>query len=131
MQVILDSLFARPGSAPTWGEKKGEFRDWTTFFPLQTFKVGTQEGTIVPTTSRGDTAVFATNSNWFEFLGQNADSELFGTARRTGPCDQSLRANSSGDESQGLVPSCVPTFINSNRCYTAPPYAATREPRFV
>ena len=29
MQVILDSSFARPGSAPMWGEKKGEFRDWT------------------------------------------------------------------------------------------------------
>ena len=29
MQVILDSLFARPGSAPIWGEKKGDFRDWT------------------------------------------------------------------------------------------------------
>ena len=28
-QVILDSLFARPGSAPIWGGKKGEFRDWT------------------------------------------------------------------------------------------------------
>ena len=30
MQVILDSSFARPGSAPTRGGKKGEFRDWTT-----------------------------------------------------------------------------------------------------
>ena len=29
MQVILDPLFARPGSAPTWGGKKGDFRDWT------------------------------------------------------------------------------------------------------
>ena len=29
MQVILDSPFARPGSAPVWGGKKGEFRDWT------------------------------------------------------------------------------------------------------
>ena len=29
MQVILDSSFALPGSAPTWGGKKGEFRDWT------------------------------------------------------------------------------------------------------
>ena len=29
MQVILDSSFARPGSAPMWGGKKGEFRDWT------------------------------------------------------------------------------------------------------
>ena len=29
MQVILDSVFARPGSAPIWGGKKGEFRDWT------------------------------------------------------------------------------------------------------
>ena len=30
--VILDSmnsLFTRPGSAPVWGAKKGEFRDWT------------------------------------------------------------------------------------------------------
>ena len=29
MQVILDSLFARPGSAPIGCGKKGEFRDWT------------------------------------------------------------------------------------------------------
>ena len=29
IQVILDSLFARPGSAPIWGGKKGKFRDWT------------------------------------------------------------------------------------------------------
>ena len=29
MQVILDSSFARTGSAPIWGGKKGEFRDWT------------------------------------------------------------------------------------------------------
>ena len=29
MQVILDSIFARSGSAPIWGGKKGEFRDWT------------------------------------------------------------------------------------------------------
>ena len=29
MQVILDSLFARSGSAPIWGGKKVEFRDWT------------------------------------------------------------------------------------------------------
>ena len=29
MQVILDSSFARPVSAPIWGGKEGEFRDWT------------------------------------------------------------------------------------------------------
>ena len=29
MQVILDSPFARPGSAPIGGGKNGEFRDWT------------------------------------------------------------------------------------------------------
>ena len=29
MQVILDSSFARPGSTPMGGGKKGEFRDWT------------------------------------------------------------------------------------------------------
>ena len=32
MQVILDSSFARPGSAPIWSGKKGEFRDWTTLY---------------------------------------------------------------------------------------------------
>ena len=32
MQVILDSLFARPGSASTGGGQKGEFRDWTTLW---------------------------------------------------------------------------------------------------
>ena len=29
MQVILDSSFTRPRSAPIWGGKKGESRDWT------------------------------------------------------------------------------------------------------
>ena len=29
MQVILDSSFARLGSAPIGGGQKGEFRDWT------------------------------------------------------------------------------------------------------
>ena len=29
MQVVLDSSFARPGSAPILGGKKVEFRDWT------------------------------------------------------------------------------------------------------
>ena len=32
MQVILDSIFARPGSAPIGGGKKGEFRNWTSCF---------------------------------------------------------------------------------------------------
>ena len=32
MQAILDSSFARPGSAPIWGGKKGEFRDWTSSY---------------------------------------------------------------------------------------------------
>ena len=34
MQVILDSSFARPGSAPIRGGKKGEFRDWTTLYQV-------------------------------------------------------------------------------------------------
>ena len=29
LQVSLDSLFARPSSAPILGGKKGDFRDWT------------------------------------------------------------------------------------------------------
>ena len=37
MQVILDSPFARPGSAPIGGGKKGEFRDWTTPLPDRFF----------------------------------------------------------------------------------------------
>ena len=53
MQVILDSLFALPGSAPIWGGKKGEFRDWTradldstallhaTFLPLRAMQKST------------------------------------------------------------------------------------------
>ena len=39
MQVILDSSFARPGSAPIWGGKKGEFRDWTIKFVDETLLV--------------------------------------------------------------------------------------------
>ena len=35
MQDILDSSFARPGSAPIWGGKKGEFRDWTKTWPVR------------------------------------------------------------------------------------------------
>ena len=40
MQVILDYSFARPGSAPIWGGKKGEFkfRDWTTLVSYTTFR---------------------------------------------------------------------------------------------
>ena len=34
MQVILDSPFARPGSAPIGGGKKGEFRDWTMAYQI-------------------------------------------------------------------------------------------------
>ena len=34
MQAILDSLFARPGSAPIGSGKKGEFRDWTNANPV-------------------------------------------------------------------------------------------------
>ena len=36
MQVILDSSFARPGSTPIWGGKKGEFRDLTSPSPHHT-----------------------------------------------------------------------------------------------
>ena len=35
MQVILDSSFAGPGSAPIWGGEKGEFRDWTRYQTTQ------------------------------------------------------------------------------------------------
>ena len=44
IQVILDSSFARPGSAPIMGGKTGEFRDWTklaTMLPIDvTFDTG-------------------------------------------------------------------------------------------
>ena len=35
MQVILDSPFARLGSAPIGDGKKGEFRDWTIAVTIQ------------------------------------------------------------------------------------------------
>ena len=38
MQVILDSSFARPGSVPIWGGKKGEFRDWTRISQVEVYK---------------------------------------------------------------------------------------------
>ena len=34
MQDILDSPFARPGSAPVGGGKKGEFRNWTNYYGI-------------------------------------------------------------------------------------------------
>ena len=37
MQVFPDSFFARPGSAPIGGTKKGEFRDWTNHHPIGKF----------------------------------------------------------------------------------------------
>ena len=46
MQVILDSSFARPGSAPIWGGKKGEFRDWT-----KCPQSGLEHGPLGPETS--------------------------------------------------------------------------------
>ena len=39
MQVILDSLFARRGSAPTGGVKKGEFRDWSSVWGAEVKKI--------------------------------------------------------------------------------------------
>ena len=42
MHVILDSLFARPGSAHIGGGKKGEFRDWTTQLNARIFRPRSQ-----------------------------------------------------------------------------------------
>ena len=38
MQIILDSSFARQGSAPIWGGKKGVFRDWTSQVAEHSFR---------------------------------------------------------------------------------------------
>ena len=46
MQVILDSSFARPRSAPICGGKKGEFRDWTTSSHIR-IVMGRQGGLLV------------------------------------------------------------------------------------
>ena len=50
MQIILDSLFARPGSAPIWGGKKWEFRDWLLFIVIKAgpYIAGGQEGQLPP-----------------------------------------------------------------------------------
>ena len=44
MQVILDSLFDRPGSATIVGGKKGEFRDWTKVWRMEDDSGGRDEG---------------------------------------------------------------------------------------
>ena len=46
MQVILDYSFARPGSAPIWGGKKGEFRDWTRLKLNQQMQSNTAVSTV-------------------------------------------------------------------------------------
>ena len=71
-------------------------------------KSSRRDQNLVPATS-------PTNSNWFELVGQvpatSPSKPFVGTHDGTCPCDQSLRVNSLRDKSQGLVPSCVPTFI--------------------
>ena len=67
MQVILDSSFARPGSAPIRGGKKGEFRDWTflylkILFGISFFSSVGSEATIVR-------FVFAPFSSWLANYG--------------------------------------------------------------
>ena len=47
MQVVLDSSFARPGSAPIWGGKKGEFRDWTTYTQNKAAKIICMEEKVI------------------------------------------------------------------------------------
>ena len=58
MQVILDSSFARPGSAPMWGGKKGEFRDWTNSHRGQKKFFFTSCGSLIPFTRANAQWVF-------------------------------------------------------------------------
>ena len=60
MQVILDSSFVRPGSAPIWGGKKGEFRDWTT--------TSRTTRTIATTTTARTTATIVTTATTKHFI---------------------------------------------------------------
>ena len=46
IQVILDSLFARSGSASIGGGKKGEFRDWTSYSSIHNLFAGSGENDI-------------------------------------------------------------------------------------
>ena len=48
LQVILDSLFARPGSANIEGGKKGEFRDWTRVWAVISEIVSVCFGCVLP-----------------------------------------------------------------------------------
>ena len=61
MQVILNSLFARPGSAPLWRGKKGEFRDWTTIYIVWKNKSWLENVVMNPSTS------FFSNNSISEF----------------------------------------------------------------
>ena len=65
MQVILDSLFARPGSAPIGGGKKGEFRDWTkanSKFPVGRHVVDSSDALIVKNMRSEDDGVLQLQS---------------------------------------------------------------------
>ena len=66
----LDSLFARPGSAPIGSGKKGEFGDWITsshvlFFLLQKKK---QKQKQTKTKQKNKTKQKHTNDNFFDYL---------------------------------------------------------------
>ena len=69
MQVILDSLFAHPGSAPIWGGKKGEFRDWTNKWLTEAFRRHKKD-TFIVAFQRKTAIVFVGNLNPYRLLFQ-------------------------------------------------------------
>ena len=93
MQVFLDSLFARPGSALIWGGKKREFRDWTRPVPegmpmifeleeyielLDRLELGGEVTKITPGTSSHVTSLVSNNTDRNIFLKRKTE---LGTAR--------------------------------------------------
>ena len=84
MQVILDSSFARPGLAPIWGGKKGEFRDWTIFLSAPPPKLYFARATIQPATQAITVQMFVPTKCCMkliiEFVRHEAETKCFNVA---------------------------------------------------
>ena len=113
MQVILDSSFARPGSAPIWGGKKGEFRDWTSAIDADCVRPDTIISFVIsewllpelfPTTCQGE-------RDWLSYL-QVRTEELNGIYREhdLNPWLPDLKSDALTTEPNRRYPTVVQQF---------------------
>ena len=88
MQVILDSSFARPGSAPIRGGKKGEFRDWTRYSEKNVCGAVNQFMIINPGLQSRTVILVTSNKKMLECMtprGRGGGTPLYGLYRYARP----------------------------------------------